>query len=337
MLGPKAPETVRRFENGSTHILATWGIVAFIALACAVLIGLEFSRIITQRSEVLADSRKDTANLTSSLIQHAELTFRTADAILIGVVDRLEHETIGPETRQRLREWFIQEVRHSSQFLNFSVIDSDGTMIVSSVDQKEPGQFTDREYFNYHRTHDDAALHIGGPVQSRTVDGWLIPVTRRFNRADGTFGGVAVASLNPTYFQELYDRLELANNSAVALVSLQGPLLARRPFIEANVGRDMSQSGIFAQLKHATAGTVEIPSSTDGVMRLNSFEQGHTYPIFIAVAQDTAELLAPWRQNSMRRLAETFVITAFIILMGAFVWRATRTLAAFSLLPLFPH
>ncbi len=82
-------------KKGSTHILATWGIVGFVAAACAVLIGLETFRILGQRSDVLADSRKDTANLTASLIQHAELTFRTADAVLIGVVERLEHEPLG--------------------------------------------------------------------------------------------------------------------------------------------------------------------------------------------------------------------------------------------------
>src|SRR5271167_3921668 len=100
MFEPKKPATGPRSESGSTHIFATWGIVGFIAAACAVLIGLETSRIISQRSEVLANSRKETANPTSSLIQHAELTFRTADAILIGVVERLEHETPGQEGRQ---------------------------------------------------------------------------------------------------------------------------------------------------------------------------------------------------------------------------------------------
>ena len=329
MASRSIPEERGATEHGSTRILATWGIAGFIAAACAVLVGLEISHILNQRSDILADSRKDQTNLTGSLIQHAELTFRTADAILIAAVERLEHEPSGAETRARLRAWFVEEVRLSSQFLAFSIIDSDGTMIVSSTG-KEQGQFSDREYFTYHRTHDDNALHIGAPARGRTVDGWLIPVSRRFNHADGTFGGVAVAVINPSYFQDTYDRLELANNSAIALVSLSGPLLVRRPFIEANVGRDMSSSGIFAELKHAPAGTVEMASSTDGVRRLNSYERGHTYPIFIAVAQDMTELLVPWKKSALRGLAETAAIALFILLMGAFVWRATRTLAANS-------
>jgi hypothetical protein len=100
------------------------------------------------------------------------------------------------------------------------------------------------------------------------------------------------------------------------LISPSGTLLVRRPFIEANVGRDMSQSGVFAQLKQAPKGSVELASSTDGVMRLNSFERGQNYPIVIAVAQDMDDLLAPWKRAAMRRLAETAIITVFYIAHG---------------------
>jgi diguanylate cyclase (GGDEF)-like protein/PAS domain S-box-containing protein len=331
MYGLKTPVKREGFERGSSHVLATWGIVGFIGAACAVLIGLETSHILSQRSDVLADSRKDTTNLTGSLIQHAELTFRTADAILIGIVEKLEHETLDPEVRQRLRAWFVQEVRLSSQFVNFSVIDKDGAMIVTSTGDDNLGQFADREYFTYHRTHDDDELHIGVPILGRAVDGWLIPVSRRFNRTDGSFGGVAVAAVNPKYFQDIYDRLELGKNSAVLLASLDRKLLVRRPFAEANVGRDMSQSRLFEQLKQAPAGSFEAAASTDGVRRLNSYEQGHTYPIVVAVAQDMTELLAPWKQAALSRLAETIAITVLLWLAGLFVWRATKTLATNSI------
>ena len=331
MSGPNT-KAKRGATRRSSHILATWGIAGFIGAICAVLIGLEISNIIDQRSASLAEGRKETANLTSSLIQHAELTFGAADAILIGVVDRLKHESIDPETGRRLKAWFIEEVRSSNQFVNFAVVDSEGTMIASAFDAKAPKLFADREYFIYHRTHDDNVLHIGDPIRGRSADGWLIPVTRRINHADGTFGGVAVASINPKYFQDMYDRLNLGNNSAVLLASLNGALLVRRPFAETNVGRDMSQSGIFAQLKQAPAGSIDMTSSTDGVRRLNSYEQGHTYPLVVAVALDTTELLAGWKQSAMRRLAGTLIVVSSILLMGAFVWRATRALAANSLM-----
>ena len=316
--------------KSANHRRATWGIAGFVALACAAVIGLESSRIVTQRADVIADARLDTANLTSSLIQHAELTFQTADAILISIVERLEHETPNAAERPRLKALFAREVSHSPQFISFAVIDSDGAMIVSTFGEARAGQFSDREYFAYHRANNNDELHIGAPIRGRRAEGWIIPVSRRFNKPDGTFGGVAVATINPRYFQDAYDRLELGQNSAVILVSTSGTLLVRRPFVEANVGRDMTNSVIFAQLKQAPKGSLEIKASIDGVLRFNSYERGHTYPIFVAVAQNMDELLAPWRASTERRLIEVAVLSAFILLMGAFVWRAARGLAEHS-------
>jgi len=105
-------------------------------------------------------------------------------------------------------------LKNSAQFVAFGVLDSKGTMVVNLLGENAPAQFADREYFIYHRSHDDDALRIGRPVHSQS-NGWLIPVTRRFNKADGSFGGVALAAIDPNYFQEMYDRLDLGNNSAV--------------------------------------------------------------------------------------------------------------------------
>jgi diguanylate cyclase (GGDEF)-like protein/PAS domain S-box-containing protein len=331
MFGVKAWMKARRPGSGAAHILATRGIAWFVALACTVLIGLEVSRVITQHSEVLADSRKETANLTSSLLQHAELTFRTADAILVGVVERLENEPLNATMHERLKAWFGREVQSSTQFVGFGIVDSSGMMIVNTFDTKEQAKCNDRDYFLYHSLHDDNKLVIGRPVHGRLSGVWIIPVSRRFNNPDGTFGGVVVAAINPHYFQDLYDRLELGNNGAVVLATTDGTLLVRRPFVEADVGHDMTRGYIFSRLKEAPSGSVEIKALIDGVMRFNSYEKGNTYPIFVVVGQNMEELLAPWRANAIRRLIETAAIAAFILIMGAFVGRATKTLAKNSL------
>jgi diguanylate cyclase (GGDEF)-like protein/PAS domain S-box-containing protein len=330
MFGVKAWMKARRSGSSAVHLLATWGIASFVALACALLVGLEVSHVISQRSEVIDNTRLQTANLTSSLIQHAELTFRTADAILIGVVERLENEPLDEAGRKRLQAWFTREVKNSSQFVAFGVLDEHGTLVAKLLGEDSPSQFAGRDYFIYHRSHDDDTLRIGRPVRSPSI-GWLLPVTRRFNKPDGTFGGVAVAAIDPRYFQDFYDRLELGNNSAVILATTDGTLLVRRPFVEANVGRDMTKSVIFEQVKKAPTGSLEIKATIDGVTRFNSYEQGHSYPIFVAVAQNMDELLAPWKANTIRRLLETAAITCCILLMGAFVWRATRNLASNSI------
>lgn len=304
-------------------------VAGFVCVICASLIGLQIASIVGERSKVLSDAKKDTANLTSSLVQHADLTFKTADSLLVGLVERLEHEDLSDQNvRQRLRNWFLQEVRLNSQFVSFAVIDRDGKMIVTSTGQTALSDYSDRDYFIHHRDHDDRELLVGKPVKGRNANTWLIPTTRRFNRANGTFGGVAVAALDPVYFQTLYDGLDLGRSGAVLLASTHGSLLARRPFVESNIGRDMTQSGIFKQLKLSPVGSLEIVSSTDGVRRLNSYQQALKYPLVVAVAQDVEELLAAWKEAAIKQFAVAVLVAALIAIMGAIVWNITRALAS---------
>ena len=314
-----------KFGKRISVALATWGLLGFIAIASLSILGLATFSIVEQRSAVIADGRKDTANLALSLTQHAELTFRTADALLTGIVERLEHDgDLGPVQLERLKLWFRQEVSQNSQFLSFAVVDSAGSMIVNSAADSAQTRFSDRDYFIYHRTHTDSALHIGRPVRGRAAIEWLIPVTRRVSRPDGSFGGVAIAAVDPGYFQKIYDSINIGDNGAVLLASTDGPLLIRRPFVEADVGRDMSRSGIFQELRKARRGTAEITASTDGVTRLNSYERGESYPIVVAVAKDMNELLKPWHQFAVRRGIEAISVATLIVLLGIVIWRATR-------------
>jgi signal transduction histidine kinase/AmiR/NasT family two-component response regulator len=303
------------------------GTAALIVIACVAFAGIETWRIMEQRAQVYADGERDTTNLTSSLLRHAELTFRTADAILIAAVHDLEGGAFEAGRQGALKAMLVEEVKRTSLFVSFAVIDRNGVMPINTDRDDVPDNFSDREYFTHHQVHDDRELHIGLPVRARTSNRWLIPVTRRFNQADGSFGGVVIAAVDPQYFQDFYGRLHVGKNGAILLASLNARLLVRRPFADANVGRDMSQSGIFQQLKQSPIGTVEITSSTDGVRRINSYEQGSNYPLVIAVAQDVDELLAPWRQATLHRLAEAGAIIAVMMLLGAVIWRTTRRLA----------
>ncbi|CCD93728.1 putative Histidine kinase [Bradyrhizobium sp. ORS 375] len=298
-----------------------------IALACISFAAVEASRAINRRAEIFAEGKKNTVNLTSSLLQHAESTFRTADTLLVAAVSVLGYRVPDRDGRKRLKTWFIDELQRMPQLVSLVIMDETGTLLVSSAAEEGAANYADREFFIYHRDHDDRDMRLSAPVRGRTSNQWLIPLTRRFNHPDGSFGGVVVAAVGTQYFQDFYERLDIGQNGAILLASLNGPLLVRRPFADTNVGRDMSHSGIFRELKRAPVGTLEITSSTDGVRRFNSYEQGHTYPIVVAVAHDVDQMLAPWWKSTFRRVGEAGAIVAIMILLGTLVWRTTRKLA----------
>ena len=242
--------------------------LGFVLIVCCVTAGLETSRILEQRSQAFVGGIRDNENLLKSLMRHAELTFRTADALLTSVVERLEHGDLAAAGGQeRIASWFQNEVEQNPELRGFAVIDQQGTLIVSSQRDWRSFDDSDREYFQYQLSNEARGLYIGAPINARNIRDWVIPVSRRFNKADGSFGGVAVVLIRPSYFQNFYQQLDIGEEGAILLATRSGKLLVRRPFEEANVGKDMARSGIFGQLRTSKSGSIEIRSSTDGVVR----------------------------------------------------------------------
>ncbi|MBR7552001.1 hypothetical protein KC220_26000, partial [Mycobacterium tuberculosis] len=58
----------------------------------------------------------------------------------------------------------------------------------------------DRAYFAYHRDNAERGLRISVPVLSRASGRWVLPLSRRVDRPDGSFGGVVAAVIELAYF-----------------------------------------------------------------------------------------------------------------------------------------
>lgn len=320
--------------SGLKEKLKTWRVSAsgatalFVLAVCLTVILHEIVRIWTQYEDAISDIRKDTSNLARSMIQHAEDTFRIADAILINSVERIEGEGRDTATLERLRRLFQEEVARLPQLRGLSILDENGISIVNSLVVTQPIDFSDRDYFQYHVSHEDRMAHIGKPVRSKATNDWVIPVSRRINHADGSFAGIALATVDVWYFQRFYERFNIGEGGAILLATTSGTLLVRRPFVEANIGRDMTRSGLFQALQDSHAGSVEIKSSTDGVVRINGFGRGETYPIVLAVAEETNEMLAPWWRDANWQMLKSLALIATIIGLGFLIWRRTQEVSA---------
>src|SRR5262249_8471924 len=296
--------------------------LAFLIAVVGAIVGLEAAHVLDERAKAIEDGKRDTANLVKSLIQHAELTFRTADAVLLGIVEQSEHDGLETKAgRERLTSWFQQAVSQTSLFQGFAVVDDRGFFIVGAREQWSAVDNSGQEYFRFHRDNNDRKLHIGAPLGGRNSGEWLIPVSRRISTSDGGFAGVVVAMIRTEYFQKLYDKLDIGHGGAILLASGEGKLLVRRPFEDENVGRNMLQGGIFRQLQGLRVGTAEIKSLTDGIVRLNSYEQGETYSLVVAVAKETDEVLAPWRKEVSHDVLKITLTLLMIALLGLFLQR----------------
>jgi diguanylate cyclase (GGDEF)-like protein len=302
------------------YSITFWATV-FVSVVCLSLVGIDVWRSIDARSGQLQEMERLSTNVARAMAQQADDTIKAADTALADVVERIETDGLGTPALTRAQKQMHWHVDNLSQLVGLFVYDASGRWIVNS--HALPGQSfnnSDREYFIYHRTHTERGPHVGDPVISRSTGKWVMPVSRRVNLPDGSFGGVALATLDIEYFRRFYQSLDVGTRGAVALVSDSGVLMLRHPYDSERVGGSMRDSELFrsysARSGAARSGSAFFHSYQDGELRLNSFRPLEHYPLFVTAALSREEMLERWRRDTFTRSIGVVILAALLGFFG---------------------
>ncbi len=292
---------------------------AVYAITCAIIVGIVIALIVgwavwSSRKHQLNDKAAATLDLSQALALHAHAMIKQADIVLFGLVERLEADGLSAAHLQRLEKLLSGQKAQLSQLHGLFVYDSQGRWLVNSNGPAPPGaNNSDRGYFKFHRDYADTKPYIGPPLRSRSSGDWILTVSRRVSHRDGTFAGVALATINLTHFNALYDTLDIGDNGAVSLLLDDGTILARRPFRDEDVGASIAKGSLFSRyLKDSNHGVATLDSVLDGVQRLLGFTRIKEYGLVTYVARDKQEILSEWRKESLTTIG--FVALFMIVL-----------------------
>jgi len=298
----------------------TFWATVFVGAVCLSLVGVDVWRSIHMRSELLQEMERLAANVARAMAQQADDTIKSADTALADIVERIETDGQGAKALARLQPQMRAQVDNLPQLAGLFVYDEHGRWIVNSRGVlSQAYNNADREYFIYHSTHVERGPHVGQPVISRSTGKWIMPVSRRLNKPDGSFGGVVLATLDIDYFRRFYASFDVGARGAVALLSDAGVLMLRQPFDGMRVGSSMQDSALFHHYSGlagpARIGSAVLPSYHDAEMRLNSYRPLEHYPLFVTAALSREEMLERWRRDTFTRSIGVVVLAA---LMGFF-------------------
>jgi diguanylate cyclase (GGDEF)-like protein len=299
----------------------TFWATVFVTVVCLSLVGVDVWRSINARSEQLLEKERQGANLARAMAQQADDTIKAADIALADIVERIESDGRTPRALARLQQQMRAQVANLPQLVGLFVYDEGGSWIANSrAVVSQAYNNADREYFIYHRTHTERGPHVGLPVISRSSGKWIMPVSRRLNKPDGSFGGVVLATLDIDYFRRFYESFDLGTRGAVALLSNDGTLLLRQPFDSGRVGSSMRDSELFRHYAAASGaartGSAFFHSFHDNEVRLNSFRPLEHYPLFVTAALSREEMLENWRRDTFTRSIGVVVLAALLGFFG---------------------
>lgn len=259
-------------------------------------------------------------NVAHASMEHVDASLDRITWMLDGLVERVETDGTAGAAGDRLRQFLLSRIKkQDSPLQGLYVLDRDGNWIVTTAGHAPPGaNNADRAYFVYHRTHAEAAAHLGRPVLSRSTGEWIITLSRRINDRQGNFAGVALATIPVQYFQNYNEHMAVGRQGAILLAFSDGTVVARTPMAPGVVGSSVRGTPLFRHVQASATprGSVMLMTRYDQVERLHSFERSQQYPLFATAALGKQELLAEWRRVTWQEGAAISVMIGAVFLVG---------------------
>jgi diguanylate cyclase (GGDEF)-like protein/PAS domain S-box-containing protein len=305
-------------SSGNTVLLT----VVSAVVMCGCLLGILAWKALEVRTAILERAEVDTKNLVHSLASHAVNAIQAADVATSGVVELLKFET---PTQERMNSILVAKVSSLPQLREIVVLGPDGLWRYSSLPTLATYSNADREYFQHHRMSRDPSLRLT-ELPARLTGRPSILLTRRISLADGSFGGVVVATIDAAYFMNFYKGFNLGDGGSATLIAEDGMLLFRWP--ATGSVRDLSRTELFTtRLKASATGFYKITSPIDGLSKYFAYKQPPEYPIVVTVALAEEQLLAAWRRELFSDLLVALGSLGVVMVLSALVTSQLRSRA----------
>ncbi|MGV7215550.1 diguanylate cyclase [Bradyrhizobium sp. UFLA05-112] len=292
---------------------------AFVVLTCTAILGISGWREWSSREALLRGTETEMANLARSLTQHAEDSLDLLDSGVVGVVSRLEMDGTDAATIAKLRNLLEIRKKAIERIHSLAIIDDKGNWLTSAG--AVTSTLSDDEFFRHHQFSPKREPYVGRPIKSLVDGEWVITLSRRFNKLDGSFGGVVLATISANYLSHFYQQFLIGRNSSITLVHGDGIIIARDPSNDKFVGRSVADGVLFRESKLQPSGAYQFKSMLDGVDRVSFYKRSGRFPLLLIATVDRQELLAPWRAAAISRMLYVLALVMLIAIIGAVLVR----------------
>lgn len=270
------------------------------------------------------EAASDTANFVRAFDENITRTIEAVDQTLLFMRDAYQHDpkafTGGTWASGRA---FLDDLH-----VQISLAGAGGNMLWTNLAPVVPDvNIADREHFQVQQTSIIDALFISRPVLGRVSGKWSIQFTRKLVAPDGSFAGVAIASLDPSYLSRFYQSISIGNG-VIMLVNTSGIVLARAPERLSSLGEALPEETKARILLAASSGTVRTIGGVDQVNRIFSARQLERYPLAVAVGIATDDAFAAYERNKRIYIAAAIILSIVSIGAGLVMLRQRSELLA---------
>jgi two-component system, cell cycle sensor histidine kinase PleC len=277
-----------------------------------------WNEIRTDRETAINAARQRAHLLADSVAGHAYMTFRIADGAA-GALAHVMEEYLRSDNKNS--EWVLRYIKSSisndTPFRNLVVANSTGAVIFDNTGIAPSFNISDRDFFLRHRNDSDSGMYISDVIRSRLGRGWFLAVSRRVNAPDGSFAGIAYATVDLTHFEREYRDVDVGDYGFVTLWAQGGKVLARVPRDPTLVEDPGAYAERISRLRapEVTAETFT-RSPLDGVTRWVIAKEVPGLPLRVSVGVAEQEVLAAWRAAVPLQIASAALVIGLVVALG---------------------
>lgn len=279
------------------------------------------------RTQALSTSERLTKSFAQVVGEQTSRTIQTIDQRLQLTASGLAQLKASNSLNEASAHIFLGEQIKDLPFVRaIWVMDAQGRIIYESGSGNLGLSLADRDYFQAYLAQPQTGFYVGSPVRGRSTGLWTITAARSLTSADGKFAGIIAAAIQPTYFDKLWQTIELGPEGSIALFSRSGVLMMRSPFDDAAMGKNFQTRPVFSTLvPKSPSGSYRDVSAIDGKERLFAYQTLGEQPQFIVVVGQSVEyILSAWRQLAMLAVAIWAGALIAIIVLGVFLDKARK-------------
>jgi methyl-accepting chemotaxis protein len=278
-------------------------IVAIFWIGVAYLLSVE-------RTNALQGAVQRGSSLTRLFEENTIRLFKGVDRTLLLL--RLAHEE-NPE-RFDLRRWADRTSLVGELTIQASMIGPDGYLKASTTEYAGALYLGDREHYQAHVNAKSDELYISKPVKGRASGKWSLQLTRKLSQADGSFGGVIVASIDPGFVESFYRSINLGSQDGITLRGLDGIIRASHGVSAPNFDQTTMPKVLSAELARAPEGHFWGGGVIDGRNRLISYRVVAGYPLLITLGMDDHEIFTAYKRHRAIYIAVAALPTLLILI-----------------------
>lgn len=302
------------------QVLGTATLVACVWLVIA-------STILSGLRAAEGDYDREIGSLAAIMAEQTANALTAAD-YLIGFV---AEDFAEPQPDDRLARRVASGALRLDNLVLLSVVDTGGRLLQTNNGPSSPRiDLSDREHIRVHLDGQSrpSELFVGKPVRGRASGQWSIQLTRAIRRKDASVAGVVVGSLDPRYFEKVWQVSMLPRRMRVELVGSDGYVRALTDDLAEAFEAQLQRSDIVARIGRARSGRLQVPGDGLAPGRVVHFRQVGDLPLYMTLSAPADEPRRSFGGMQRQYLTLGALTTLTIVLLASVLVRRTRQLIA---------